>query len=98
MTDNINNSEYEENEGVLITLVDDSGIEIEFEVLDVLEYEDEEYVVLIENTEEADEVVILKIIAVSDTEEEYYSIEDDELLDKLFEIFKNKYDGEINFV
>ena len=86
-----------ENEGTLITLEDEEGNEIEFEFLDVVEYEGEEYIVLIENDEEADEVVILKINAIDDETEEYASIEDEELLDKLFEIFKSKYEGDIDF-
>ena len=50
-----------DNEGALITLEDEEGNEVEFEFLDVVEYEGEEYIVLIENDEDADEVVILKI-------------------------------------
>ena len=86
-----------ENEGTLITLEDEEGNEIEFEFLDVVAYEGEEYIVLIENDEEADEVVILKINAIDDETEEYASIEDEELLEKLFEIFKSKYEGDIDF-
>ena len=95
------NEEYMEemeNEGTLITLEDEEGNEVEFEFLDVVEYEGEEYIVLIENDEDADEVVILKINAIDDETEEYTSIEDEELLEKLFEIFKSKYDGDIDFV
>lgn len=87
-----------ENEGTLITLEDEEGNEVEFEFLDVVEYEGEEYIVLIENDEDADEVVILKINAIDEETEEYASIEDEELLEKLFEIFKKKYEGDINFV
>ena len=86
-----------ENDGTLITLEDEEGNEIEFEFLDVVEYEGEEYIVLIENDEEADEVVILKINAIDDETEEYASIDDEELLEKLFDIFKSKYEGDINF-
>ena len=43
------------------------------------------------------EVVILKINPVDEETEEYVSIEDEDLLDKLFDIFKKKYEGEINF-
>ena len=86
-----------ENEGTLITLEDEEGNEIEFEFLDVVEYEGEEYIVLIENDEEADEVVILKINAIDDETEEYASIDDEELLEKLFDIFKSKSDGDITF-
>ena len=87
-----------ENEGTLITLEDEEGNEVEFEFLDVVEYEGEEYIVLIENDEDADEVVILKIHAIDEETEEYASIEDEALLEKLFEIFKEKYEGDINFV
>ena len=86
-----------ENEGTLITLEDEEGVEVEFEFLDIVEYEGEEYIVLIENDEDADEVVILKINPIDDETEEYVSIEDEDLLDKLFEIFKKKYEGDIVF-
>ena len=36
-----------DNEGALITLEDEEGNEVEFEFLDVVEYEGEEYIVLI---------------------------------------------------
>ncbi len=87
-----------ENEGTLITLEDEEGNEVEFEFLDIVEYDGEEYIVLIENDEDADEVVILKINPVDEETEEYVSIEDEDLLDKLFDIFKKKYEGEINFI
>ncbi|MED9970311.1 MAG: DUF1292 domain-containing protein [Ruminococcus sp.] len=86
-----------ENEGALITLEDEEGNEVEFEFLDVIEYDNDEYIVLIENREDADEVVILKINALDDDTEEYISIDDEELLEKLFELFKKKYQGDISF-
>lgn len=86
-----------DNEGALITLTDDEDNEVEFEFLDVVEFEGEEYIVLIENDEDADEVVILKINAIDEDTEEYVSIDDDELLQSIFEIFKQKYEGEIDF-
>ena len=69
-----------DNEGTLITLEDEEGNEVEFEFLDVVEYEGEEYIVLIENDEEADEVVILKINPIDEETGEYTSIEGEELL------------------
>ena len=86
-----------ENESALITLEDEEGNEVEFEFLDVIEYDNDEYIVLIENREDADEVVILKINALDEENEEYLSIEDEELLETLFDIFKQKYEGEIDF-
>ncbi len=97
MADNEKMIEEFENEDALITLTDDEGNEVEFEFLDVVEYDGEEYIVLIENDEDADEVVILKINALDEENEEYVSIDDEEVLQTVFDMFKKKYDGEINF-
>ena len=86
-----------ENQGTLITLEDEEGNEVEFEFLDIVEHEGNEYIVLIENDENADEVVILQINVIDDETEEQVSIENDELLDTVFEKFKKKYEGEIDF-
>lgn len=97
MVDNENILEEMENEGALITLTDDEGNEVEFEFLDVIEYDGDEYIVLIENDEDADEVVILKINALDEETEEYVSIDDEEILQTVFDMFKKKYEGDINF-
>ncbi len=86
-----------ENEGALITLTDEEGNEVEFELLDVIEYDREEYIVLIENDEDADEVVILKINALDEETEEYVSVDDEEVLQTVFDMFKKKYEGDITF-
>lgn len=97
MADNENILEEKENEGALITLTDEEGNEVEFEFLDVIEYDGDEYIVLIENDEDADEVVILKINALDEETEEYVSIDDEEILQTVFDMFKKKYEGDINF-
>lgn len=97
MAYNENILEEMENEGALITLTDDEGNEVEFEFLDVIEYDGDEYIVLIENDEDADEVVILKINALDEETEEYVSIDDEEILQTVFDMFKKKYEGDINF-
>ena len=86
-----------ENQGTLITLEDEEGNEVEFEFLDIVEHEGNEYIVLIENDENADEVVILQVNVIDEETEEYISIENDALLDTVFEKFKKKYEGEIDF-
>lgn len=96
MADN-NKELLEENEGMLITLTDDEGNDVDFEFLDVVEYDHEEYVVLIENDEDADEVVILRINSLDEETEEYVSIDDEELLMAVFEKFKSQYTGDITF-
>ena len=83
---------------------DEEGNEVQFEFLDLVELDDEEYVVLLPVTEEGEEeegeVVILKLEDTDeDSEEEsYVGVEDEEILNKVFEIFKEKYKDEFNFV
>lgn len=94
--------EGEELDNILV-LNDEEGNEVEFEFLDLIEYEGEEYVVLLpveeEDSEEAGEVVILKLEDTeSEDEESYVSVEDEEVLNKVFEIFKDKFEDEFNFV
>ncbi len=104
MKDDVNNvpneQEGEELDNIIV-LNDENGDEIEFEFLDLIEYEGEEYVVLLPHDEEdeADEVVILKLEDTdSEDEESYVSVEDEEVLQAVFEIFKEKFKDEFNFI
>lgn len=85
----------------IIVLNDENGNEVKFEFLDLIEYEGNEYVVLlpIEVAEDDDgQVVILQIDeSNSDDEESYTSIEDENILNSVFEIFKEKFKDEFNF-
>ena len=94
----LNNEDMiQEFEPEIVTLVDDEGNEVEFELLDVVDYEGEEYVVLIENNEEAQDVVILKIESVDAQTENFIGIDDEELLSNVFETFKEKYKDDFDF-
>ena len=97
------NNGFEEEISNIIILNDENGNEVKFEFLDLIEYESEDYVVLLpvlEDGEEDDgEVVILKVDdsdADSD-EESYVSVDDDETLTAVFEIFKEKFKEDFNF-
>lgn len=85
----------------VIVLNDEEGNEVNFEFLDLVELDNEEYVVLLPTDEEdADEgeVVILKVEDTeSDEEESYVSVDDEEILNKVFEKFKEKFKDEFNF-
>lgn len=104
MNDDVKNvpqdQEGEELDNIIV-LNDENGDEIEFEFLDLIEYEGEEYVVLLphDEEEEADEVVILKLEDTdSEDEESYVSVDDEEVLQNVFEIFKEKFKDEFNFI
>ena len=94
----------EELDNVVI-LNDEYGNEVKFEFLDLIELDDEEYVVLLpmaeDGEEEEGEVVILKVEDNDDEnsdEESYVSIEDEDVLNKVFEMFKEKFKYEFDFV
>ena len=98
------NYEGEDLDNIVI-LNDEDGNEVKFEFLDLIELNDEEYVVLLPIAEEGEEeeegeVVILK---VEDTDEEsdeesYVSVEDEDVLNEVFEIFKEKFKNDFDFV
>ena len=103
MDENENNMLEDEEINNIVILNDENWEEIPFEFLDVIEYEGEEYVVLlpVEEDEEDDlgEVVILKVEDTEDEEEEsYVSVDDEETLNRVFQIFKEKFKEEFNFV
>ena len=102
--DDVNQIPNEENGEELdniIVLNDEDGNEIEFEFLDLIPYEGEEYVVLLPNDEDDDagQVVILKLEDTdSEDEESYVSVDDEDVLQSVFEIFKEKFKDEFNFI
>lgn len=72
--------------------------EVQFEFLDLVEYESKEYAVLLPTDDEDGEVVILEIEETDGDEESYVSVDDEETLIKVFEIFKEKFKDEFDFV
>ena len=97
------NFEGEDLDNIII-LNDEDGNEVKFEFLDLIGYEDEEYIVLLPVTEEGEEeegeVVILKVEDTDDDSEEesYVSVENEDTLNKVFEIFKERFKDDFDFV
>ena len=100
--ENLNNPEVEEDENI-IYLNDENGNEVSFEFLDLIEYDSEQYVVLLplENIDEDNgEVVILKLEDSEGDDEDlesYVSVDDENVLKEVFKIFKEKFKDEFNF-
>jgi uncharacterized protein YrzB (UPF0473 family) len=93
----INNNEEMNEEIIIIELTDDEGTTTEFEYLDTIALDGEEYVVLIENVEDADGVIILKIVSVDDENETYEGVEDEEVVQKVYEMFKENRKDDFDF-
>lgn len=102
MSEDINTPNNGEELYNIIILNDENGNEVKFEFLDLMEYEGEEYIILLptEEGEDNDEVVILKVEDVEDDPdmETYVSIDDEDTLNAVFEMFKEKFKDEFNFI
>lgn len=95
MENNIEMDEEMEENGSFITLTDDNGEDVSFEVLDVIDYKEREFAVLLPFEDTDDEVVILEVIAGEDEEtDEFISVEDDEILNEVFEEFLKRCEDE----
>lgn len=88
--------EIDSNENYL-TLTDDSGEEIHFEVLDEFQFKGKDYIVLIPFEDLDDEVVILEVIKAENGDDDYVSVTDEDLLLELFEEFKTRNSDMFDF-
>jgi uncharacterized protein YrzB (UPF0473 family) len=83
----------------VIVLEDEDGNEIEFELGDKLVYEGKEYVVLLPLEEDDNGIVILEYQEGGDEEGDLYlDVEDEDILNAVFDMFKEKYADEFDFV
>ena len=87
----------QEEEDSIITLTDDKGNETEFEYLDCVEYQGVEYLVLIPVEEEAAQIVILAVEPVDEENENYLAVEDEAILNAVYDIFKERYKDVLTF-
>lgn len=87
---------YEELDNIVV-LTDEEGNEVGFEFIDLIQYQGEEFVVLLPCEDEDDEVVILKVEDGDTEEENYVSVDDEDTLMAVFEIFKEKFKDEFTF-
>ncbi len=91
-------SEYQEDD--FITLTDEDGNDTNFLLLDVVEYEGDDYMVMMpadddeaENDEEEFGVLILKVVHEAE-EDAYVGVEDEDILDAVFNIFQEQCNEE----
>lgn len=93
----MDNENLNEEESEIIELIDDAGKIIKFKLLDVTEYKGEKYTLLLaaEPGDEIadDEVVIFRL---NEKEETLEPIEDEKLLEEVFEFYQSEADEEEN--
>ena len=91
----------EEYRNDFITLTDEEGNEVELEHLDTLEYEGETYMAFVQANdtpeevldEDSAELIILKV-EPEDGEDMLVTIDDDDLLDTIFNLFVERLEAE----
>ena len=93
MSEDIKNEEMEDG---IVLLVDEEGKEHEFQLVDMIEVDGNQYAVLspLENGEESEDAIILKVAQDSNGEEVLYDIEDDAEWEKVVEEWNKSLDEE----
>ena len=86
-----------EEEVSILTLTDENGQDVDFEYLDCLVYQGKEYLVLAPAEDESGEIVILEVQPVDEGNENYLAVEDEAVLDAVYDIFKEKYKDILTF-
>ena len=90
--------ELEELDEVIV-LEDEDGNELEFELGAEIPYEEKQYVVLLPLAEDDNGIVILELRESEDEEGDLYlDVEDEAVLDAVFNIFKEAYKEEYDFI
>ena len=85
----------EEEEISILTLTDENGQDVDFEYLDCIDYQGKEYLVLMPVDE--DEIVIMEVEPVDEENENYLAVEDEAVLDAVYDIFKEKFKDILTF-
>ncbi len=88
-----------ENSNDKITLVNDEGLEIEFDVVAGINYNEEFYLIMCPNNledVEEDEAFVFKYIEYEDGDVEYEYVDDDETLDEVFKLYEKLIEEEEN--
>ena len=89
------NEEILQEEESVLTLTDENGVETNFEYLDCVEYEGVEYLVLM--PEDTNDIVILEVQPVDEENENYIAVENENILDTVYGIFKERYKDVLDF-
>ena len=92
-----NEEVLQEEESNILTLTDENGENVDFEYLDSIELDGVEYLVLLPADDEENEIVILQVQPVDEENENYLSVEDEGVLNAVYNIFKEKYKDVLTF-
>lgn len=95
-SDDVFQTENDASDNVVI-LTDETGTQVQFELLDLISYRRKEYVVLLPVEDESKQVVILQIETLGPDEESYIGVDNEYTLEAVFSLFKERHKHEFNF-
>ena len=72
-----------------IELEDEDGVKTQFELLDVIEYRGKDYIAVLPPDDDST-VIIMEIEEAGDDEQRFLPVEDDALVQKIYEMFKDR--------
>ena len=81
----------------ILYLTDESGEETKFEYLDSVDYQGDTYIILLPVDEPETRIVILKVEPVDEEYENYLPVNDLDLLNAVYDIFKERYKDILTF-
>lgn len=80
-----------------VTLTDEDGRDVTFELLDIISFGGKDYCMLLSVAEPQEGVVTLEVVHVSDDEDEYRTVDDPQTVKTVFGIFKERHRDEFDF-
>lgn len=89
--------DFNEYEVDLLTLVDDDGVEHEFEIIDEIENDDGHFLALVPTSQEPDnlsgdaEIYYIFEVVEDGEDNQLQEVENEELLNQLADIFENRF-------
>ena len=86
-----------QNNNDIVILTDEKGRDVRFKLLDLIEYESKEYVVLYPLDDNSRQVSILEVEKSAGGKESYISVDDDDTVLKVYEIFKERFKDVFDF-
>jgi uncharacterized protein YrzB (UPF0473 family) len=82
----------------ILVMTDETGKKIKFEFLDQIEYQGNGYVVLLPVEKDADTVLILQIESEDAEKSSYIAVEDDEIADAVYHLFRERTKDTFEFL
>lgn len=83
---------------IIIPLTDEQGNTVNYELLDIINYNENTYAVFYPTVPDDTEVLILRAEDIPNSDEDNYIVETDEkVVQQVYKMFKEKYKGKILF-